>query len=643
MRICLVSPEHDDSGGIGHSVRRLATFLGKKHEVTLVHSAREEGAPPMPAPGVREIYADVEAPPSISYSCANHRRSAAVLAAIEAAYSDSGGPGYLEVSDYQGHGLVPLQARRAGHPLLGQTLVGVRLASTAELICLHDALSNEEMRFTADIEREQFRLADRVLWRGGDTLSLYRRYYSSLSLPEAVLIRPPLRIPQAPPLVRHRDPTEPLRLLYVGRLQQFKRPLDLIEACLRLPRDDWQLTLIGGDTSTAPTEQSMRATIEAVCGDDPRIRIEGELPYEEVQRRWAQHDLLVVSSAFEVWGNAATEAMRSGLPILATPVGGLTEIVEPGVTGWHTEGLGPGALCRALTGLLENREAIEEVRTSGAIFERLRQLTDPNQILNAYESMLVPARVKVSRPAEPVALPSVTAIVPYYRSSAYVEEVVRSLLEQTHRDLDVVIVNDGSFKEEDGILDRLAADGRVSVITQLNQGESAARNLGARVARGDFLVMLDADNMLEPEFVSRALAIFGREPELAYVTCWLGFIDPDGGPIEAGYAPLGNSVLHEDSANWDGDTIAVIPRRLFSELGYGFDPNAVIHSDWELYRTLRAGGRFGAVIPDRLAKYRVHGDSLMRSLGAAVHSRSWEEALARIRMAETSWTAEAPG
>ena len=67
------------------------------------------------------------------------------------------------------------------------------------------------------------------------------------------------------------------------------------------------------------------------------------------------------------------------------------------MTGWHTEGLGPGALCRALAGLL-NREAIEEVRTSGAIFERLRQLTDPNQILNAYESMLVPARVKVSRP-----------------------------------------------------------------------------------------------------------------------------------------------------------------------------------------------------------------------------------------------------
>ena len=125
----------------------------------------------------------------------------------------------------------------------------------------------------------------------------------------------------------------------------------------------------------------------------------------------------------------------------------------------------------------------------------------------------------------------------------------------------------------------LVVDPRVSVITQLNQGESAARNLGTRVARGDFVVMLDADNMLEPEFVARALAIFGREPDLAYVTCWLGFIDTDSKPMNARYAPLGNSVLHEDSAKWDGDTIAALPRRLFSELGYGFDSNSVIQCD----------------------------------------------------------------
>ena len=83
-----------------------------------------------------------------------------------------------------------------------------------------------------------------------------------------------------------------------------------------------------------------------------------------------------------------------------------------------------------------------------------------------------------------MALPSVTAIVPYYRSFAYVEEAVPLSAQQLHRDLDVVIVNDGSFKEEDGILDRLAADGRVSVITQLDGGVRGAQ-LGRPELRGE--------------------------------------------------------------------------------------------------------------------------------------------------------------
>jgi glycosyltransferase involved in cell wall biosynthesis len=236
----------------------------------------------------------------------------------------------------------------------------------------------------------------------------------------------------------------------------------------------------------------------------------------------------------------------------------------------------------------------------------------------------------------------VTAIIPYHGSARYVEEAVESALAQTHRDLDVLIVNDGSFEEEDAILDRLAASPRVTVVTQLNQGEPAARNLGALLARGEFVAMLDADNALDPEFVARALAVLRREPDLAYVTSWLSFIDGNGIPLTGptAYAPLGNSVLAEDSANWDGDALALFPRRLFSDLGYRYQSDAGLQSDWELYRSLRDDRRFGAVIPERLARYRVHGDSLTKSYGDALHSRSWEEARARRRLRRTRWTAE---
>ena len=112
--------------------------------------------------------------------------------------------------------------------------------------------------------------------------------------------------------------------------------------------------------------------------------------------------------------------------------------------------------------------------------------------------------------------------------------------------------------------------------------------------------MLDADNFLEPEFVERALETFRREPALAYVSCWLRFIGPDGSPYDgsAGYAYLGNRVMRDDSINWDGDTLALIPRELLSDLGFFHDREAATHTDWEFYRRLRDLGRFGLVVPE---------------------------------------------
>jgi glycosyltransferase involved in cell wall biosynthesis len=644
VKVCLVSSEHSPWGGLGHAFRRLAALLSERHEVTLIHGGDFDVGGPVPAGGrAREVRAEVG--PELAgtvFADDNHRRSAAVLEAIERAY-EGGGPDYLELADYRAPGLVPLQARRAGHPLLQDTLVGVKLCSTVELLALHDGTFEQPgTRLVADLEREQLRLADRLIWAGGDTLDLYRRYYADLDLPEATLIRRPLTM-QAPPPATRRETDLPLRILYVGRLQRLKGAIDLIEACLGLESDEWRLTMVGGDTATAPMGQSVRLTIEAMCGDDPRIRIEDPIPQREVQRRWDEHDLLVLPSRFEVWGNVALEAMRAGLPILATPVGGFAEIVEPGVSGWHTDGVGAGPIGRVLARLLDDRDELERVRASGAPYERFRGLCDPGEIAASYDRLLAagaPPRTARRRPGQKLA---VTAIVPYYSSSAHVEEAVSSLLAQSHDDLDVLIVNDGSFEESDEVLARLAADPRVEVVTQLNRGEPAARNLGASLARGEYLVMLDADNVLEPDFVARAVEVLRGEPELAYVTCWLRMIDPDGSPLADTrvYAALGNRVASEETVNWDGDALAVLPRRIFAELGYRYEPAAGLQSDWELYRCLRDDGRFGAVIPECLARYRVRPESLLRVHGEAIHRRSWDEALSRRRRRAHRWVAGA--
>jgi glycosyltransferase involved in cell wall biosynthesis len=642
MKICIASAEHSAWGGIGHSLRRLAAVLADRHEVTLIQAG---GGPPgqrphgAATPGVREV----EARPSeelagLSFAGDAHRRSAALLEAIERVYG-SAGPDYLEVCDYRASGLVPLQARRAGHPALRDTLVGVRISSPAEMLALNDGTSMQgEARLLAELEREQLRLADRLVWPGGDILDLYRRYYTDVSLPEAVLVRRPFAVPAAPPEPPPLDPGQPLKILFVGRLQRLKGALDLVQACLRLPLDDWSLTMIGADTPTAPLGQSMRLTIEAMCQGDPRIQIEDALPHEELQRRWSQHDLVVLPSTFEVWGNVALEAMRAGLPVLATPVGGFAEMVEPGVSGWLADDVGPGAIGRALEPLVRDRAEVDRVRRSGAVFERFLALSNPDQVLEAYESMLV-----AERPARPSGRsePLVTVIIPYHRAHLYIEDAVASLADQSHQNFEVLIVNDGSFEAADSVLSELAREPRVRVVTQLNEGEGAARSLGIELARGEYLAMLDADNMFEPEFLARALEVLRREPELAYVTSWLRFVGPDGAELSdgAGYAPLGNRVLRDDEENWDGDTAALFPRSLFTELDERYAPGGTAYSDWDLYRRLRARGRFGAVIPELLVRYRVLSDSLQRAYGDHLHRRGWDESRDRQRRLQTRWTA----
>lgn len=640
MRVCLIAPAPNDAGSTGHSPRHLATLLARRHEVTLIHSGYGDDPPQAPpASGFREVHATLsEELRSLKFSCEDHRHSAAAMAALRDLYGDSG-PDYLEVCDFRAHGLVPLQARRAGDPLLARTLIAVRISPGTELLNLHDGVLRRPANSRlADLEREQLRLADRLLWPGGDCLDLYRRYYGELELPPDARIEPPFELPAEPVAPAAGSRNGPLRLLFLGDLRRSAGALDLVEACHSLPPESWSLTLVGRDTRTAPMGQSVRETAEAMSGERSNLEFEEELAGQALAERLAATDLLVVPARIEVSSPAAAVAMAAGVPVLTTPVGDLVEVVAD--AGWHAADIGAAALGRALSRLVADRDELERVRAAGTPQRRARELADPEPALDAYDELLAmrpaPAPVRVEEQ------PLVTGVVPYFQASDYVAEAVASLLGQTHPRIEVLVVNDGSFEPADAVLDELAADPRVRVVTQVNRGEGVARTLGARVAAGEYVVMVDADNVLEPRFVERGLEVLRRHPDLAYVTCWLRMIGADGSDTSAhlGYAPLGNSVLGDDSENWDGDTLAVLPRRVFTELGFEFHPEGSMHSDWQLYRWMRRRGFYGAVIPERLARYRVLEDSLIHSHPQELQEHSWRESGEQIVLEETRWTAE---
>ncbi|MDO5377336.1 MAG: glycosyltransferase [Clostridia bacterium] len=113
----------------------------------------------------------------------------------------------------------------------------------------------------------------------------------------------------------------------------------------------------------------------------------------------------------------------------------------------------------------------------------------------------------------------VSVIVPCYNAERYLSECLRSVLEQTVRDIEVLVIDDGST---DGTLDIArrfeAADARVSVLCQENRGVCAARNAGLRRACGEYVTFVDADDLLVSGALSSMLKA-ARESEADLVVC----------------------------------------------------------------------------------------------------------------------------
>ena len=109
-------------------------------------------------------------------------------------------------------------------------------------------------------------------------------------------------------------------------------------------------------------------------------------------------------------------------------------------------------------------------------------------------------------------MPKASVIVPVYKVEEYLEKCVQSILAQTERDFELILVDDGSPDRCGALCDSLAqTDPRVRVIHQENQGLGGARNTGIREARGDWLLLVDSDDWIEPKILEKAMEAGLRE------------------------------------------------------------------------------------------------------------------------------------
>lgn len=96
----------------------------------------------------------------------------------------------------------------------------------------------------------------------------------------------------------------------------------------------------------------------------------------------------------------------------------------------------------------------------------------------------------------------ISVIIPLYNKEHYIEQTIKSVLSQTYADFELIIVNDGSTDKSADIVKKVP-DERIVYVSQSNQGVSAARNAGIKMARGEYIAFLDADDKWMPEYLEK--------------------------------------------------------------------------------------------------------------------------------------------
>lgn len=238
-------------------------------------------------------------------------------------------------------------------------------------------------------------------------------------------------------------------------------------------------------------------------------------------------------------------------------------------------------------------------------------------------------------------------LMPAYNAERYIAAAIESVLAQTVRDLQLLVIDDGS---KDGTLAVAQAyanrDARVRVVTQPNGGIAHTLNCGLEMlAPADWVFLMHADDVMMPNRLERQSAYIGANPDLAVASSLVDYVNGAGETIGHGRSPFTDPAAVR-AAGERGELIAfnhpacALKRDVILKLG-GYRQEFWPAEDCDLWsRVVAAGYRVG-VQDERLLKYRIHGSSASISRARLMQQKTlWLErciAARRSGAPELSW------
>jgi GT2 family glycosyltransferase len=250
-----------------------------------------------------------------------------------------------------------------------------------------------------------------------------------------------------------------------------------------------------------------------------------------------------------------------------------------------------------------------------------------NKIHSLYERYIVGMRygnpyISVIPLYESKDNPFVSVIMPAYNAARYIAEAIESVLIQNYRNFELIIVDDGSTDNTKEIV-KSFKNNKIQYFYKDKDGPSSARNLAINRAKGQYIMPLDADDMMTPDFIAKHLSEFEKHPEADLVYSDVLLIDENGHPVRIMKKPE-----YQDRRHLIRDLFSaghpIVPFRLgirrsvFDKIGF-YDEDLLVGEDYDMMRRFVKAGLKTHHLRETLHLRRMQSNSLSRSY-------SWQKA-----------------
>ncbi len=315
--------------------------------------------------------------------------------------------------------------------------------------------------------------------------------------------------------------------------------------------------------------------------------------------------LAVIASLLENSPYTVRECLHLGIPFIASQVGGIPELVAGEDQERALFKPNPGALARLLARNLE--QGASAVQPAGSLDAAKAQWVE-----------LIQGVRSKAKPIVQTQLPLVSVCLVHYERPLLLMQAVDSLRQQDYPNFEVILVDDGSQSSDSvrylGVLKEEFAHRGWRVVRQDNAYLGAARNHAARLAKGEWLLFMDDDNVAKPHEIStfvRAAEVSGADILTSFVSVFTGLR-----PSEQSnwlWLPLGADVGGGLYRNVYGDANALVRKSVFDAVGGFTEDYGVGHEDWEFFQKAVQQGNTLELVPEPLFWYRIQKNGMLRS------------------------------